>query len=61
MTTTFRRSQVGRRHRALTLDDGRSAVTGNYLKVQLDRQLLRNEWIEVVVEGADSLRATVLS
>jgi threonylcarbamoyladenosine tRNA methylthiotransferase MtaB len=61
LTTAFRESQQGRRVRALTLEDGRSAVTGNYLKVQLDRQLTRNEWIEVVIEDARSLRATVMA
>jgi threonylcarbamoyladenosine tRNA methylthiotransferase MtaB len=60
MTTAFRHSQQGTCHRALTLEDGRSAVTGNYLKVQLDRQLLRNEWIDVRIEDAESLRAAVV-
>jgi threonylcarbamoyladenosine tRNA methylthiotransferase MtaB len=43
----FRTSQAGTRRRALTVDDGRSAVTDNYLKVALPDQQLRNEWIEV--------------
>ena len=36
MATRFRRSQVGTMRRALTVDDGWSAVTDNYLKVRLD-------------------------
>ncbi len=43
----FRASQAGSRHRALTVDDGWSAVTGNYLKVRLDEHHPRNEWVEV--------------
>ena len=31
----FRDSQVGTTQRALTLDDGKLAVTGNYLKLRL--------------------------
>jgi len=46
----FRRSQIGRRLRALTVDDGQSAVTGNYLKLRLDHQRNRNEWVHVRVE-----------
>ena len=36
MTQRFRRSQWGRVTRALTVDDGKSAVTVNYLKLRLD-------------------------
>jgi threonylcarbamoyladenosine tRNA methylthiotransferase MtaB len=43
----FRRSQVGVVHRALTLDDGSVAVTGNYLKVRIPPGRARNEWIDV--------------
>jgi threonylcarbamoyladenosine tRNA methylthiotransferase MtaB len=60
LTTAFRRSQDALEFRALTLDDGWTAVTPNYLKVQLDRQLPRNEWIDVRVVDAESLRAIVL-
>jgi threonylcarbamoyladenosine tRNA methylthiotransferase MtaB len=60
LTAAFRRSQQGLRSRALTLDEGWSAVTPNYLKVQLDRQMRRNEWIDVRIEDAASLRAIVL-
>jgi threonylcarbamoyladenosine tRNA methylthiotransferase MtaB len=60
LTRAFRQSQQGREYRALTLDDGWSAVTPNYLKVQLDRQLPRNEWAGVRLVDAESLRATVM-
>lgn len=43
----FRRSQIGAVHRALTLDDGSVAVTGNYLKVRIPPGHARNEWIDV--------------
>jgi threonylcarbamoyladenosine tRNA methylthiotransferase MtaB len=46
----FRRSQEGRTLRALTVDDGCSAVTGNYLKFRLDQQRPRNQWVTVRVE-----------
>jgi hypothetical protein len=36
--------------RALTVDDGRSAVTDNYVKVQLDRAYPRNEWIAATID-----------
>jgi threonylcarbamoyladenosine tRNA methylthiotransferase MtaB len=50
MTTRFRRSQVGTVRRALTVDDGLSAVTDNYLKVQLGTQYQRNQWIEARID-----------
>jgi threonylcarbamoyladenosine tRNA methylthiotransferase MtaB len=49
MAVRFRQSQTGTTRRALTLDDGRSAVTDNYLKVTLDRQHERNEWVDVTI------------
>lgn len=45
----FRRRQEGTVRRALTVDDGRSAVTDNYLKITLPMQHRRNEWISVTV------------
>jgi threonylcarbamoyladenosine tRNA methylthiotransferase MtaB len=48
----FVRSQVGTSHRALTLDDGTVAVTGNYLKVRIPPGRTRNEWIDVRI-GCD--------
>jgi threonylcarbamoyladenosine tRNA methylthiotransferase MtaB len=51
MSASFRRAQQGTMRRALTVDDGRSAVTDNYVKVQLDRAYPRNEWIDVTIDG----------
>ena len=50
MARQFKASQAGRTVRALTLDDGQSVVTDNYLKLRLDRRQLRNEWVRVRVE-----------
>jgi threonylcarbamoyladenosine tRNA methylthiotransferase MtaB len=47
LTTSFRESQVGTTHRALTLEDGSVAVTGNYLKVRIPPGRERNEWVDV--------------
>ena len=47
MAERFRESQKGTVRRALTVDDGMSAVTDNYLKVRLDKQHARNEWVNV--------------
>jgi threonylcarbamoyladenosine tRNA methylthiotransferase MtaB len=49
MAHGFRASQTGTTRRALTVDDGMSAVTDNYLKVRLDKPYSRNEWIEVTL------------
>jgi threonylcarbamoyladenosine tRNA methylthiotransferase MtaB len=53
MTRRFRESQVGTTRRALTVDDGRTVVTDNYLKLRLDEQRHRNEWVTVTVEHGD--------
>ncbi len=50
MAREFRQSQQGSTRRALTVDDGWSAVTDNYLKVRLDRQHSRNEWVQVTID-----------
>jgi threonylcarbamoyladenosine tRNA methylthiotransferase MtaB len=50
MATRFRQSQRGTTRRALTVDDGWSAVTDNYLKVKLERCYSRNEWIDVRID-----------
>lgn len=52
MTRRFRQSQTGTTRRALTVDDGWSAVTENYLKVRLPEQHRRNEWMQVTIEPA---------
>ena len=46
---TFRSSQRGHQLKALVVDDGWSAVTGNYLKVRLDEQRARNTWTSVTL------------
>jgi threonylcarbamoyladenosine tRNA methylthiotransferase MtaB len=47
LTVRFRESQRGTTHRALTLEDGSLAVTGNYLKVRIPPGRVRNEWVRV--------------
>ena len=51
----FRRDQVGRAMRALTVDDGASVVTGNYLKVRIGDPQPRNSWVTVRIVDADPL------
>ncbi len=58
-TREFRQSQVGRTLRALTVDDGRSVVTGNYLKVKIGEQQPRNAWVAVTIESPDPLAGRV--
>jgi len=50
MAKQFKASQAGRTIRALTVDEGQSVVTENYLKLHLDVQQPRNEWVFVRVE-----------
>jgi hypothetical protein len=50
MATRFRQSQRGTTRRALTVDDGWSAVTDNYLKVKLEQCYSRNEWVDVRID-----------
>ena len=45
----FRQAQTGTSRRALTVDDGWSAVTDNYVKVRLAEQHPRNEWTVVTL------------
>ena len=47
LTERFRAAQVGSTHRALTLEDGTLAVTGNYLKVRIPPGRVRNEWVRI--------------
>lgn len=47
LSREFRESQVGCVHRALTLEDGSLAVTGNYLKIRIPPGRARNEWVDV--------------
>jgi threonylcarbamoyladenosine tRNA methylthiotransferase MtaB len=53
LTERFRDSQVGATHRALTLEDGTLAVTGNYLKVRIPPGRPRNEWVRVRLTSHD--------
>jgi len=54
LTERFRASQIGRTHRALTLEDGSLVVTGNYLKLRIPPGWSRNQWVRVVVKTKDS-------
>jgi len=47
MARRFRQAQAGTSRRALTVDDGWSAVTDNYVKVRLPEQQPRNQWVVV--------------
>jgi threonylcarbamoyladenosine tRNA methylthiotransferase MtaB len=49
LSTSFRDGQIGTTHRGLTLDDGSSVVTGNYLKLRIPPGRARNEWVQVRV------------
>jgi len=49
LAARFRASQIGTAHRALTLEDGSLAVTGNYLKVRIPPGRARNEWVDLRV------------
>ncbi len=53
LTRRFRDSQIGTTHRALTLEDGTLAVTGNYLKVRIPPGRTRNEWVRVRLTSHD--------
>jgi threonylcarbamoyladenosine tRNA methylthiotransferase MtaB len=59
MSRRFKASQEGRRLRALTVDDGQSVVTGNYLKLRLNVRQARNAWVDIRVE--DESHATLNS
>jgi threonylcarbamoyladenosine tRNA methylthiotransferase MtaB len=49
LTVRFRQSQIGTIHRALTLEDGSLALTGNYLKLRVPATHPRNHWVRVRV------------
>ncbi len=61
LTQAFHRSQIGALRRALTVDDGAHVVTDNYLKMPLDRQLARNEGVQVRVGGEPGALAGAVS
>ena len=50
LSQRFRQSQLGKVRPALTIDDGTTAVTDNYLRVRIPPGKSRNEWIDVVVQ-----------
>ncbi len=55
----FRRNQVGRTMKGLTVDDGASVVTGNYRKVRISSPQPRNSWVTVTIINADPLSGFV--
>lgn len=61
LTQRLLESQVGTVHRALTLEDGTLALTGNYLKVRIPPGRSRNEWVQVrIVAASAELRGEVI-
>ena len=62
LTRRFVDAQKGVVSRALTLEDGTLAVTGNYLKVRIPPGRPRNQWVQVRIDGVSpSLTAEVVS
>jgi threonylcarbamoyladenosine tRNA methylthiotransferase MtaB len=62
LSERFRSAQLGSVQRALTIEDGSLAVTGNYLKVRIPPGHARNEWIEVAIAGTwDAMTGIVLA
>ena len=55
LTERFRDSQIGTTHRALTLEDGTLAVTGNYLKMRIPPGHPRNEWVNIKMIAAGGM------
>jgi len=53
LSLRFRASQRGTVHRALTIEDGTLAVTGNYLKVRIPQGHVRNEWVVLRLDESD--------
>jgi threonylcarbamoyladenosine tRNA methylthiotransferase MtaB len=50
LSRRFRESQVGTMRPALTIDDGTTAVTDNYLRIRIPPGTPRNEWMQVIVD-----------
>ena len=50
LSRRFRESQIGTVRSALTIDDGTTAVTDNYLRVPVAPARPRNEWVQVVIQ-----------
>ncbi len=53
LSERFRASQVGTVRRALTLDAGQRVVTDNYLKLVVDHDRGRNQWVRVKLASAE--------
>jgi len=51
LARAFHAAQQGTTRRALTVDDGMHVVTDNYLKLPIDTERPRNEWVQVRVCG----------
>lgn len=54
LSNRFRVSQMNRRRRGLTLEDGTLVMTDNYLKVRIPPGLPRNVWTTVVIDARDA-------
>jgi threonylcarbamoyladenosine tRNA methylthiotransferase MtaB len=61
LSERFKASQLGHIVRGLTVDDGCSVVTENYLKLRLDDARPRNEWIAVRIENEHTGRVVDIS
>jgi threonylcarbamoyladenosine tRNA methylthiotransferase MtaB len=58
----FHSEQIDTVQKALTLDDGTLAVTGNYLKVRIPPGIPRNEWVWLRIASSDgSLTGTPIA
>ncbi len=51
LSQRFRRGQIGAVLRGLSIDDGRTVVTDNYLKLRIPQGHARNEWVPVRVSS----------
>ena len=60
LTLRFRASQVGTIRPALTLDDGSTALTDNYMKVKIPSCDRRNERVRVRLMDAEGMRGEVV-
>ncbi|MGE0812567.1 MAG: MiaB/RimO family radical SAM methylthiotransferase [Vicinamibacterales bacterium] len=58
LNARFRASQAGRVRLALTIDDGRTCVTDNYIRVSLPPGHERNAWVDVAVPALATAAAS---
>jgi threonylcarbamoyladenosine tRNA methylthiotransferase MtaB len=62
LSARFRRGQIGKLHRGLTLEDGTLVVTGNYLKVRIPPGHRRNEWVGLrLIDVTDTICGEILT